>query len=91
MNLVRKRLINACPISDDDEDEEEDEEPKEVADPSPQPVKAEPKDPSLRQKGRHDPHELHMYTDDELSKLKKQNLMADVELLDGGSIICHDS
>ena len=74
--------------SDDDEDEE-DEEPEEEGE---EPVKKEGEtksevksEPGASKKSK-DANELHIYHEDELMLLKPNQLLADVQLLDGACV-----
>jgi hypothetical protein len=50
-------------------------------------VKPEPIDPSLPTgKVKTPSYELHIYTEEELSRLKKKEMVADTELLDGAHV-----
>lgn len=82
-------------FSEDDEDDENNhngedaapEEPRTGASTSEEPtVKPEPGDDDLPAKQRPEktpPHELHMYTVNELARFKKKELFGDVALLEG--------
>lgn len=66
------------PDSDDDDEEENEAASKDGE------VKREPGEGSNRQEREKTPaFELHVYSEDELSKLSKRELIADAELLDG--------
>ena len=72
--------------SDDDEDDEE-EEPEEEGEEQAKKegeVKSEVKtEPGTSKKKSKDANELHIYHEDELTLLKPNQLLADVQLLDG--------
>jgi structural maintenance of chromosome 4 len=83
-------------IHSDDDDDDDPELPAEpnaategVEGSEAQVVKPEPIDPSLPTgKVKTPSYELHIYTEEELSRLKKKEMVADTELLDGAHV--HD-
>jgi len=79
--------------SDDDEEEEE-EEPEEAGEEQVKKegeVKSEVKaEPGVNKKSK-DANELHIYHEDELMLLKPNQLLADVQLLDGACVIIRDT
>jgi hypothetical protein len=80
--------------SDDDEDDDE-EEPEEEGESEEQvtkegEVKSEVKDePGTSKKKFKDTNELRIYHEDELMLFKRDQLLGDVELLDGAYSVCH--
>jgi len=71
---------------DDDDDEEEPEEEGEEQAKGTGEVKSEVKTESGASKKSKDANELHIYHEDELMLLKPNQLLADVQLLDGACV-----
>ena len=76
--------------SDDDDDDDEEEEPEEEGEEQVKKegeVKPEVKaEPGASKKKPKDANELHIYHEDELMLLKPNQLLADVQLLDGACV-----
>jgi structural maintenance of chromosome 4 len=81
-------LFKTCYFSDDEEEEDSGNQPAQSGDPV---VKSEPgEDGASKPKPSSNSSELHIYSEDELRRFRKKEMMADVELLDGAlaCIVC---